>query len=68
MSAIVHRAFPTRHEGGKNWGLFASIIGTCKLNDVNPFDYIKSTLEALAGGHPQTRLDDFMPWAFQPSS
>ena len=56
--------FAGHDEGGKNWGLFASLIGTCKLNDVNPFDYLKSTLEALANGHPQSRLDDLMPWAF----
>jgi len=60
--------FAGHDEGGENWGLFASIIGTCKLNDVNPFDYLKATLEALAAGHPQSRLDDLMPWAFQPSS
>ena len=60
--------FAGHDEGGKNWGLFASLIGTCKLNDVNPFDYIKSTLEALVNGHPQSRIDDLLPWAFQPSS
>jgi transposase len=56
--------FAGHDEGGKNWGLFASLIGTCKLNDVNPFDYLKTTFEALANGHPQSRLDDLMPWAF----
>jgi len=25
--------FAGHDEGGKNWGLFASLIGTCKLND-----------------------------------
>ena len=61
--------FAGHDEGGKNWGLFASLIGTCKLNDVNPFDYLTTTLEALANGHPQSRIDDLMPWIFeQPSS
>ena len=61
--------FAAHDEGGKNWGLIASLIGTCKLNGVNPFDYLKATLEALANGHPQSRLDDLMPWAFNsPSS
>ena len=61
--------FAGHDEGGKNWGLFASLIGTCKMNDVNPHHYLKSTLERLANGHPQSRLDDLMPWAFeQPSS
>lgn len=61
--------FAGHDEGGRNWGVFASLIGTCKLGGVNPFDYLKSTLQALAGGHPQSRLDELMPWAFQqPSS
>ncbi len=56
--------FAGHDEGGKNWGLIASLIGTCNLNGVNPFDYLKATLEALANGHPQSRLDDLMPWVF----
>lgn len=60
--------FAGHDEGGKNWGLIASLIGTCKMNQVNPFDYLKSTLEALANGHPQSNLDALMPWAFNKSS
>jgi len=57
--------FAGHDEGGKNWGLFASLIETCKMNGVNPFDYLKATLEALANGHPQSRIDELMPWAFK---
>ena len=57
--------FAGHDEGGKNWGLFASLIETCKMNGVNPFDYLKATLEALAHGHPQSRIDELMPWAFK---
>jgi transposase len=60
--------FAGHDEGGKNWGLFASLIETCKLNGINPFDYLKATLEALAGGHPQSRIDELMPWAFDKKS
>ncbi|MEY8839967.1 transposase domain-containing protein, partial [Cribrihabitans sp. XS_ASV171] len=35
---------------------------------VEPFAYLKSTLEAIAAGHPQSRIDDLLPWNFQPSS
>jgi len=55
-------------EGGKNWGRIASLIETCKLNGVEPFAYLKSTLEAIAAGHPASRIDDLMPWAFKPTS
>ncbi len=60
--------FAGHDEGGKNWGLFASLIETCKMNGINPFDYLKATLEALANGHPQSSIDELMPWAFGKNS
>ncbi|TKA84117.1 transposase domain-containing protein, partial [Sulfitobacter sp. 15WGC] len=30
--------------------------------------YLKTTLTAIANGHPQSRLDDLLPWNFKPSS
>ena len=35
----------------------ASLIGTCKLKGVEPFAYTKATLEAIAVGYPQSRID-----------
>ncbi|TGN37515.1 transposase domain-containing protein [Paracoccus liaowanqingii] len=29
---------------------------------------MKATLTAIATGHPQSRLDDLLPWNFKPSS
>jgi hypothetical protein len=29
--------------------------------------YLRTTVEALAAGHPQSRLDEFLPWFFMPS-
>ncbi|WP_278248503.1 hypothetical protein [Paracoccus nototheniae] len=29
---------------------------------------MKATLEAVAAGHPQARIDDLLPWNFMPSS
>ena len=60
--------FAGHAEGGKNWGRIASLIETCKLNGVEPFAYIKATLEAIAAGHPASRIDDLMPWAFKTTS
>jgi transposase len=58
------------HEvGAENWALLASIVATCKLNDVDPAAYIARTLEAIIDGHPKSRIDDLMPWHFpKPSS
>ena len=54
--------------GGKAWGRIASLIETCKINGVEPFAYLKATLEAIAAGHPKNRIDDLLPWNFTTSS
>uniref|UniRef100_UPI0035B69AC8 transposase domain-containing protein n=1 Tax=Yunchengibacter salinarum TaxID=3133399 RepID=UPI0035B69AC8 len=60
--------FAGHDEGGKTWGRIASLIETAKVNDAEPFAYLKATLEAIAGGHPKNRIDDLLPWNFQTSS
>jgi transposase len=54
--------------GWLRWARIASLIETCKLNGVDPLAYLTATLEAIAAGHPATRIDDLMPWAFSPAS
>jgi len=60
--------FAGHDEGGKAWGRIASLIETAKINGVEPFAYLKATLEAIAAGHPKKRIDELLPWNFQPSS
>ena len=57
--------FAGHDEGGRSWGRIASLIATAKMNGIDPFAYLKATLEALANGHPKSRIDDLMPWAFK---
>ncbi|MBU3031167.1 IS66 family transposase [Paracoccus marinaquae] len=59
--------FAGHDEGGKAWGRIASLIETCKINGVEPFAWLKATLTAIANGHPQSRIDDLLPWNFKPS-
>ena len=59
--------FAGHDEGGRTWGRIASLIETCKLNAVEPFAYLKVTLEAIAEGHPAAQIDELMPWNFQKS-
>jgi hypothetical protein len=54
--------------GAENWAIVASLIATCKLNGVEPYAWMKATLEAIANGHPQSRIDEMMPWAFKPET
>lgn len=57
--------FAGHDEGGHNWAKIASLIETCKLNKVEPYAYLKATLEAIAAGHPAARINELMPWNFQ---
>lgn len=43
-------------------------VHRCKINGVEPFGYLDATLTAIANGHPQSRLDDLLPWNFKPKS
>ena len=57
--------FAGHDEGGRNWGRIASLIETCKLNNIEPYAYLKTTLEAIASGHPASQIDELMPWNCQ---
>jgi transposase len=59
--------FAGHDEGGRSWSRLASLIATCKLNRVEPYAWMKATLEAIANGHSQSRIDELMPWAFKSS-
>ena len=48
--------------GGARWATVCSLIATAKLNNVEPFAYLKDILERMTDGHPMSRLDDLLPW------
>jgi transposase len=48
--------------GAERWAVVASLLATAKLNDVEPYAYLKDVLERLSDGHPASRLDDLLPW------
>jgi transposase len=50
--------------GAENWACIASLIETCKLNDVEPQAYIADVLNRLVNLWPATRIDELMPWAW----
>jgi transposase len=51
--------------GGARWATVCSLIATAKLNNVEPFAYLKDLLERMSGGHPNSRIDDLLPWNWQ---
>jgi transposase len=52
--------------GAQHWAVIASLIETCKLIDVEPHAYLADIITRIVNGHPQSRLDDLLPWAYQP--
>ncbi len=60
--------FAGHDEGATAWGRIASLIETAKLNGVETYAYLRATLKAIASGHPASRIDELLPWAFTPDS
>ena len=54
--------------GADRWAIVCSLITTAKLNNVEPYAYLKDVLERMAQGHPMGRLDDLLPWNWTPSA
>lgn len=48
--------------GGARWATVCSLIETARLNDVEPYAYLRDVLERMVDGHPVNRLDELLPW------
>ena len=62
------RALRQPRRGRAELGRFASLIGTCKMNGVEPCGYLRDLFTRLAGGHLDKDIDVLMPWAHAPAS
>lgn len=51
--------------GGEHWAVIASLIETCKLVGVELQAYLTDVITRIVDGHPQRRLDELLPWAYQ---
>jgi hypothetical protein len=47
--------------GGDRAAAIYSLIGTAKLNGLDPEAYLRHVLERIAD-HPINRVDEFLPW------
>jgi transposase len=56
--------FAGHDEGGRNWARFASLIGSCKMNGVEPYAFLRDLFISLANGHLAKDIDALMPWAY----
>ncbi|MHB8285558.1 MAG: IS66 family transposase [Caulobacteraceae bacterium] len=49
--------------GGEHWAVLASLVETCKINGVEPYAYLADVLSRLVNAHPNSRIDELLPWA-----
>ena len=49
--------FAGHDEGASAWARIATLTETAKVNGVEPYAYLNATLEAIAAGHPASRID-----------
>ena len=56
--------FVGSRRGGKAAAVFYSVIGTCKLNDVNPYEYLKDVLSRI-NSHPASKIGELLPAAWK---
>jgi transposase len=52
--------FASSDGGAEHWGVIASLIETCKLNDIDPYAYLATTITKIVNGHP----NELLPWAY----
>lgn len=50
--------------GAQHWAVLASLIETCKLNGIDPQGYLADVITRIVHGHPNSRLDELLPWAY----
>ncbi|WHS32597.1 IS66 family transposase [Brucella sp. NM4] len=51
--------------GGRTWATLATLLQTCKMNSVDPLDWLSQILSRIAQGWPVTEIEALMPWNFK---
>jgi transposase len=51
--------------GAEHWAAIASLIETCKLNDVDPLAYLIDVFTRIVNGHSNSAIDQLLPWAYK---
>ncbi|MER8549272.1 MULTISPECIES: IS66 family transposase [unclassified Mesorhizobium] len=52
--------------GGRTWATVATLLQSCKMNSVDPLDWLSQTLTRIAQGWPASEIEMLMPWNFRP--
>jgi transposase len=54
--------FAGSDSGGERAASIYTLVGTARLNGLNPEAYLKDVLTRIADGHPINRIDELTPW------
>jgi hypothetical protein len=52
--------------GGHSAAVIYSLIGSARLNDIEPFAYLRTVFERIAD-HPVNRIGELLPWRLMPA-
>lgn len=58
--------FAGHSEGAQNLAVLQSLVGTCQMHGVNPYDYIRDAL--IKTQVPGVSIDDLLPWNWSSGS
>jgi hypothetical protein len=54
--------------GGEHWAIVASLVETAKLSGIDPIAYLTDLLAKIVNGHPNSQIDDLLPWTYAPTA
>lgn len=54
--------------GGRTWATLATLLQTCRMNSVDPLNWLSQTLTRIAQGWPIADIEALMPWNFKPDA
>ncbi len=57
--------FAGSHVGARRAAIFYSLFGTCKKNNVNPYEWLSWVLSVI-NDYPAKKIDDLLPQNFKP--
>lgn len=57
--------FAGSHSAAQRIAVFYSLLGSCKLHNIEPYSYLKDILERLPD-HPINQIDDLLPHQWKP--